>query len=385
MKLLHSHCKTKFMDIEVRKVTTKTELRKFVHFYTKLYKNSEYSPIPLHFDELETLSEEKNPAFENCKAQYWMAYKSGSPVGRIAAIVKNNELSTTNKPIGRFGWFDFIDDKEVSKILMNTAVAWIKEHNVEMVHGPFGFADMDRQGMLIEGFDKKGTFAALYNYSYYVEHLDTLGFNKSIDWVEYEITVDNLLIERVEKIANYAANKYDVRLVKLTRRKQLRKYVPAAFNLLNKEYAHLYGYTKLSDEQINHYVNMFINLVNIDFVSFVVDKNDVLIGFGVAMPSFTEASIKAKGKLLPFGWIHFLWAMKKNHTLDLYLVAVDKEYQKKGINALLITHTAKKAKEFGILRAETNIELETNNSVQSMWHFFDRNQHKRRRCYIREI
>ena len=373
------------MNIEIRRVSTKSEMRKFVSFYTNLYKDSKYSPIPLHFDELETLSEKKNPVFKSCKAQYWMAFKDGTPVGRIAAIVKDNELSTTNKPIGRFGWFDFVDDKEVSKALMNTAVEWIKEHNIEMVHGPFGFSDMDRQGMLIEGFDKLGTFAALYNFSYYEEHLDALGYKKSIDWVEYEIDVENLLVDRIEKIANYAAKRYEVRLVELTKRKQLQKYVPEAFNLLNKEYAHLYGFTKLSDEQIDHYVKMFINLIKIDFITFVVDKNDKMIGFGVTMPSFTEASIKAKGKLLPFGWFYFLQAMRKNHTLDMYLVAVESEYQKKGINAMLITHTAKKAKEFGILRAETNIELETNNSVQSMWQFFERTQHKRRRCYIKEI
>ncbi len=373
------------MNIEIREITTRRGMRKFVSFYTKLYKNCEYSPIPLHFDELQTLSENKNPAFKNCKAQYWMAFKDGNPVGRIAAIVKDNELSLDNKPIGRFGWFDFVDDKEVSEKLMKTALAWIKKHNRSIVHGPFGFTDMDRQGMLIEGFDKMGTFATPYNYSYYPEHLVAMGFGKSIDWVEYEIDAENLLIERVEKIANYTANKYEFRLVEITKRKQLYKYVPAAFDLLNKEYAHLYGFTKLSEEQIHHYVKMFINLVNIDFISFVVDKNDVLIGFGVTMPSFSEASIKAKGKLLPFGWYHFWRAMKKNHTLDLYLVAVSSEYQKKGVSALMMTYTARKAKEFGILRAETNIELETNNSVQSMWNFFERTLHKRRRCYIRDI
>ncbi|MCF6358898.1 MAG: GNAT family N-acetyltransferase [Draconibacterium sp.] len=373
------------MNIEVREITTKSDLRKFISFYTKLYNNCEYSPIPLHFDELETLLEDKNPAFKNCKAQYWMAYKNGKPVGRIAAIVKDNELSTTNKPIGRFGWFDFIDDKEVSEALMRTALEWIKEQGRIMVHGPFGFTDMDRQGMLIEGFDRMGTFATPYNYSYYPEHMEAMGFSKSIDWVEFEIDVENLLVERVEKIAKYAAIKHEFRLVKITKRKQLYKYVPAAFDILNNEYAHLYGFTQLSEEQINHYVKMFINLVSIDFISFVVDKDDKLIGFGVTMPSFSEASIKAKGKLLPFGWYHFWQAMKKNHTLDLYLVAVSSEYQKKGVSALLITHTARKAKEFGILRAETNIELESNNSVQSMWQFFERNQHKRRRCYIKDI
>jgi GNAT superfamily N-acetyltransferase len=373
------------MDIEIREVISKSDLKAFVKFYTTLYKKSEYASIPLHFDELETLSEEKNPAHKNCKTKYWVAYKNGEIVGRIAAIVKNNEITEDGKPIGRFGWFDFVDDKEVSGTLMETALAWIKEFDISVVHGPFGFTDLDRQGMLIEGFDRLGTFATLYNYPYYVEHLELLGFRKKIDWVEYEIGVENLAVERVTKIANYAAKKYGFRMIELKSRKELKKYIYDVFNMLNREYAHLYGFTKLSEEQVMHYVKMFINLVKLDFVSLVVDKNDKLIGFGIAMPSFTKASIKAKGNILPFGWFHFLRALKKNETLDLYLVAVDSEYQNKGVNALMITHTAKKAKEFGILRAETNIELENNNSVQSMWQYFEHEQHKRRRCYIKEF
>jgi GNAT superfamily N-acetyltransferase len=373
------------MNIEVKEVISKSDLKTFVQFFTTLYENSEYAPIPLHFDELETLSKEKNPAHKNCKAKYWIAYKNGKVVGRIAGIVKNNETTEDGNPIGRYGWFDFIDDKEVSKALMETALAWIKEFNISLVHGPFGFTDLDRQGMLIEGFDRLGTFAALYNYSYYVEHMEQLGFKKRIDWVEYEIDVENLAIDRVAKIAEYAAQKYEFRIVEVKSRKELKKYIFSVFNMLNKEYTNLYGFTQLTEEQIMHYVKMFINLVKLEFVSLVVDKNDVLIGFGIAMPSFTAASIKAKGKLFPFGWYHFLRALKKNEILDLYLVAVDSEYQKKGVNALLITQTAKKAKEFGILRAETNIELENNNSVQSMWQFFERDLHKRRRCYIKEF
>ncbi len=373
------------MNIEVREVTSKSDLKKFVNFFTTLYANCKYSPIPLHFDELETLSKEKNPAHKTCKAKYWIALKDGKVAGRISGIVKDNEVTEDNKPIGRFGWYDFIDDKEVSKALMDTALAWIKEFGISIVHGPFGFTDLDRQGMLIEGFDRMGTFAALYNYPYYVEHMEAMGFVKKIDWVEYEIDVENLIVDRVENIANYAAKKYGFKLVELTSRKQLKKYIYSVFALLNKEYAHLYGFSQLTEEQIMHYVKMFINLVKLDFLSLVVDKNDTLIGFGIAMPSFTEASIKAKGKVLPLGWYYFLRALKKNETLDLYLVAVDSEYQKKGVNALLISYTARKAKEFGIKRAETNIELENNNSVQSMWQFFERDQHKRRRCYIKEF
>ncbi len=373
------------MIIEVKEVKSKSDLRKFVNFYTTLYLKSDYSSFPLHFDELQTLLKKKNPAHKYCKAKYWMAYNDGKPIGRIAAIIKDNELSVDNKPIGRFGWFDFIDDKEVSSALMNTALNWIKKHGVNIVHGPFGFTDLDRQGMLIEGFDRMGTFATLYNYSYYIEHMQALKFNKSIDWVEYEINTKNLSVDRIYEIANYAAQKYGFRLVGLSSRKELKKYINDVFNLLNKAYVDLYGFTKLSEEQIKHYAKMFINLVKLDFISLVVDENNKLIGFGIAMPSFTEASRKAKGELLPFGWYHFFKALKKNNTLDLYLVAVDPEYQSKGVNALLISYTAKKAVDFGILRAETNIELENNSKVQNMWHLFDRTLHKRRRCYIKEF
>jgi len=373
------------MSIDIIEVSSKKELQKFVKFYTTLYQSCNYSPFPLHFDEMETLLKKKNPAHKHCKVKYWMAYKNGQPAGRIAAIIKENELSNDNKPIGRYGWFDFIDDKNVSKALMDTALNWIKKHDINVVHGPFGFTDLDRQGMLIEGFDKMGTFATLYNYPYYIEHMKELKFKKSIDWVEYEINTKNLSLNRINELAHYAAKKYEFSLVELSSRKELKKYIHDVFNLLNDAYADLYGFMKLTEEQVKHYAKMFINLIKLDFVSLVVDKNKELIGFGIAMPSFTEASRKAKGRLLPFGWYHFLQAIKKNEILDLYLVAVKSDYQSKGVNALLISHTAQKAAEFGILRAETNIELENNSKVQNMWHLFERTLHKRRRCYIKEI
>lgn len=373
------------MFVEIKKIVSKSDLKRFVNFYTNLYLKCKYAPLPLHSDELSTLSEKKNPAYKHCKIQYWMAFRDGLPVGRIAAIINEIECEKLDLPIGRFGWFDFIDDTEVSHALIRTAIDWLKEHKIYRVHGPFGFTDLDRQGMLIEGFDKMGTFATLYNYPYYIEHMESFGFSKGIDWIEYEIDVENLSVDRINIIAGYAADKYKYRMVALTSRKELKKYIYSVFDLLNKGFANLYGYTKLTKGQVEHYAKMFINLVKLDFISLVVDRNDVLIGFGIAMPSFTEASRKAKGRLLPLGWYFFFQALKKNHTLDLLLVAVDPDYQNKGVDALMISHTAKKASEFGILRAETNIELEDNSKVQNMWRFFEPNQHKRRRCYIKEF
>ena len=375
------------MAIEVRKVKSKANLNTFIGFFTDLYKNCNYASIPLHFDELLTLSKDKNPAHKHCKSQYWVAFRDGIPVGRIAAIINRKEYEKTGEAIACFGWFDFIDNKEVSQALMQTAIDWLKIENITQLHGPLGFSDFDRQGMLIEGFDKPGTFATIYNHAYYTKHMEHLGFSKSTDWVEYEINTEDLSssLQRIDRLCKYTSERYGFIIFELKSRKQLKKHIKSIFELLNISYNELYGFTQLSKEQIKHYTDMFINLVNLDFLSLVQNSTGKLIGFGLSIPSFTHASQKAKGKLLPLGWYHFLRALKKNDTLDLYLVAVHPDYQNKGVNALLINHTAKNAMKFGIKRTETNIELEDNNKVQNMWRFFDSHQHKRRRCFIKEI
>ncbi len=373
------------MTIEVRKVESKTDLNIFIDIYTDLYKNCKYASIPLHFDELLTLSKDKNPAHKHCKSQYWVAYQDGTPVGRIAAIINEKEHEKTGEAIARFGWFDFIDNNEVSQALMQTAIDWLKTENIKKLHGPLGFSDLDRQGLLLEGFDKTGTFATMYNHAYYTKHMEQLGFEKSTDWVEYEINTENMNLERIDRLCTYTSERYGFKILELKSRKQLKKHTKNIFELLNISYSELYGFTQLSKNQIKHYTDMFINLVNLDFLSLVQNNKGELIAFGLSIPSFTKASQKAKGKLLPLGWYHFLRALKKNDTLDLYLVAVHPDYQNKGVNALLMNHTAKNAIKFGIKHTETNIELEDNNKVQNMWRFFDSNQHKRRRCYIKEV
>ncbi len=373
------------MSIEIKKVNSSKDLKQFVNFYKELYLSSDYAPIPLYFDEIATLKFDKNPAFNHCEGAYFLAFQDNKVVGRIAAMINRLECEKVNKKIGRFGWFDFIDDKAVSKALMEKAIEWLKEHDINTVHGPLGFSDFDRQGMLLEGYDRLGTFATLYNYPYYIEHLEALGFEKSTDWVEFRINLETSPFEKIQRLADVVEERAGYHNIELKSRKQIRKYFPEIFRLLNQGYDKLYGYVALTEEQSKHYAEMFINLVNPKLVCLVADKNENIVAFGLTMPSLTKACQKAKGNLFPFGWWHLLRAMKKNDTLDFYLIAVDKEHQKKGVTAPIMAKIANSVREMKLKYAETNIMLEDNNDIHAMWRMFEYEQHKRRRCFIKSI
>ncbi len=373
------------MSIEIKRVSTPKELKQFINFFKTLYSSCEYAPIPLSFDEMETLKPDKNPAFKHCESEYLLALKDNKVVGRIAVIINRLECEKVNQKIGRFGWFDFIDDKAVSKALMEAGIAWLKERNITQLHGPLGFSDFDRQGMLLEGYDRLGTFATLYNYPYYIEHLEAFGFEKSIDWVEFRINIENSPLEKVQRIATIVEQRSGYHNIEIKTKKQLRKYFPDIFRLLNQGYDDLYGYVALTDEQTKHYAEMFINLVNLKLVCLIADRDEKVVAFGLTMPSLTKACQRAKGSLFPLGWWHLLKALKKNDTLDFYLIAVDKEHQKKGVTAPIMAKIANTVQEMNIKYAETNIMLETNKDIQATWHNFDYEQHKRRRCFIKTI
>ncbi len=373
------------MSIEIKKVTTSKELKQFIDFYKTLYATSKQAAIPLRFDEIATLRADKNPAFHHCKGEYFLAVEGKRIVGRIAVIINQLECEKINKKIGRFGWFDFIDNKEVSKALMERGIAWLKEHNITELHGPLGFSDFDRQGMLLEGYDHPGTFATLYNYPYYIEHLQDLGFKKSIDWVEFRINLETSPFEKIQKLADIVEERRGYHNIIIKSRKQLRKYFPDIFRLLNQGYDNLYGYVALTDEQTKHYAEMFINLVNPDLVCLIADKNENVVAFGLTMPSLTKACQKAQGNLFPFGWYHLLKAIKKNDTLDFYLIAADKEHQKKGVTAPIMAKISKSVQKMNFKYAETNIMLEDNKDIHAMWKIFEYEQHKRRRCFIKSI
>jgi GNAT superfamily N-acetyltransferase len=373
------------MSIAVREVKTKKELKLFIRFYTELYKDNLQVAFPMHIDEYNTLSQDKNPAFIHCKAKYWLAYEGTKIVGRIAAIINPKEQQKINEKIGRFGWFDFVDRYDVSSALIEMAEKWMLQKGVSKIHGPLGFSDLDRQGALIKGFDRPGTMATQYNYPYYAVHLEKLGFRKSTDWIEYELHTNGAKAELLQQIAARISKVSKCKSVKAKSRKEIKKYAPELFDIINESYADLYGCTELSQAQKKFYTDAYLNFVNLDLISLVADENGKLVGIGVSMPSFTKALQRMKGKLFPFGFLRMLKALKKNDRIDLYLIAVRKHVQGTGVNAIIMNDIVQGALKMGIKHAETNINLEDNHRILDMWRFFPSIQHKRRRCYIKDI
>ncbi|HJC97833.1 MAG TPA: N-acetyltransferase [Candidatus Phocaeicola merdavium] len=372
------------MAIIIKKVSSKKELKTFIRFNYELYKGNPYSVPDLYDDMLGTFSPKRNAAFEFCEADYFLAYNNNKVVGRVAAIINKRANETWNKKEVRFGWIDFIDDIEVSEALLDTVARWGKERGMEAMVGPLGFTDMDAEGMLIEGFDQLSTMSTIYNFPYYPQHLEKLGFEKEADWVEFKLTVPDKLPEKFVRISEIILQKYKLRIKKLKRKEiKTKNYGQKIFDLINEAYAPLYGYSKMTQRQINQYIKMYLPLIDLRMVSLVEDENGELIAVGISMPSLSEALQKAKGKMLPFGWYHLLKALffKKPKVLDLLLVGVKPEYQSKGVNALLFYDLVPVYQQMGFKYGESNPELELNKKVQSQWSAFESVQHKRRRAY----
>lgn len=372
------------MAIRIKKVSDKKELKTFIRFNYELYKDNAYSVPDLYDDMLNTFSPQKNAAFEFCEADYFLAYKDDKVVGRVAAIINRRANETWNKKEVRFGWIDFIDDLEVSKALLDTVEKWGKERGMEAMVGPLGFTDMDAEGMLVEGFDQLGTMATIYNYPYYPEHMQRLGLEKEADWVEFKLTVPDKLPEKFVRISEIILQKYKLKIKKLNRKELKEKnYGQRIFDLINEAYAPLYGYSQMTQRQINQYIKMYLPLIDLRMVSLVEDEAGELVAVGISMPSLSEALQKAKGKMLPFGWFHLLKALfiKKPKVLDLLLVGVKPEYQSKGVNALLFYDLVPVYQQMGFEYGESNPELELNKKVQAQWSAFESVQHKRRRAF----
>lgn len=372
------------MAIIIKKVSSKKELKTFIRFNYELYKGNPYSVPDLYDDMLGTFSPKRNAAFEFCEADYFLAYNNNKVVGRVAAIINKRANETWNKKEVRFGWIDFIDDIEVSEALLDTVARWGKERGMEAMVGPLGFTDMDAEGMLIEGFDQLSTMSTIYNFPYYPQHLEKLGFEKEADWVEFKLTVPDKLPEKFVRISEIILQKYKLRIKKLKRKEiKTKNYGQKIFDLINEAYAPLYGYSKMTQKQINQYIKMYLPLIDLRMVSLVEDENGELIAVGISMPSLSEALQKAEGKMLPFGWYHLLKALffKKPKVLDLLLVGVKPEYQSKGVNALLFYDLVPVYQQMGFKYGESNPELELNKKVQSQWSAFESVQHKRRRAY----
>ncbi len=365
----------------------KSELKKYVEFGNSLYKDSPYYVPNLVFDDIHTLLPEKNPAYDYCRAQSFMAYRDGKPAGRITAIINDRLNEKTGRKEARFGFVDFVDDKEVVDCLFSTVEQWARDRGMTEIVGPLGFSDMDREGMLVAGFEEMGTMATIYNYPYYPQHIERLGYTKDTDWIEFRITVPDVVPEKMTRVAEIVRKKFDLRVLKYTSAKKIKEdYGRALFHLINEAYANLYGYCSLSEKQIDYYIDMYLNILRLEYVSVVVDNKGSLIGVGISIPSLSQALRKSSGKLFPFGWARILRAMHgHNDVVDLLLVAVKPEYQSKGVNALFFADLCNIYIKNGVKFAESNIELESNKSVQSQWDYFDKRQHRRRRAYRKKL
>lgn len=366
----------------------RSNLVRFTHFQIDLYKGNQYYVPPLVIDDVNTLTPSKNPASEFCESACFMAYDAaGKPVGRIAAIINRAVNERKDAREVRFGWFDFIDSHEVSEALIKAAVDWGRERGMNKIVGPLGFTDLDHEGMLTFGYEELGTMATIYNYPYYVEHMERLGFRKEVEWLEYVMDVPDAIPERYNRIADIVKKKFGLRVLKYTSKKKVRRdYGHELFRLINEAYDKLYGYSPLTDRQIDYYVAQYIPLLDLKLVTLVVDSDNRLVGVGLSMPSMSRGLQKSRGRLLPFGWIPLLKGLKgKNDRVDLLLVAVKPEYQSKGVNALLFQDLIPQYIAKGYKWAESNPEMAANSKVQSQWEYFERRQHRRRAAFSKDI
>jgi GNAT superfamily N-acetyltransferase len=374
------------MSLEIKEVHTAKELKAFVKFSLKLYKNNPYYVPSLTFDEINTFDPKKNPAFDFCESACFLAIRDGEIVGRIAAILNKDTNKFWKQEHARFGWFDVINDIEVTKALIEAAENWAKAKGMKALKGPLGFCDLDHEGMLVEGFDEMGTFATIYNYDYYPKHLEKLGFHKDVDWKEYQITMPDQIPDRYARMAAIVSEKYNLHTVKFKKASELvKEYGAKIFRLWNDTYNVLYGFAPLTDRQVKYYIKMYLSLARADLISLIIDQDDNVVGMGIAIPSLSKAFQKAKGKILPFGFIYLLRALHKNDIVDLYLMGIHPDYQGKGLNAIIFADLVPIFIKNGYKLAETNPELEKNGRIQVLWSEFEKRQHRRRRIYIKEF
>ena len=369
----------------IKEVLTKKQLKEFIDLPYRLYKGNKFYLPQLKKDVKATFDKSTNPAFDFCEAKYWLAYKNNKLVGRIAAVINYSFIEKWQNKYMRFGWIEFEQDSNIAKALLNKVEEWAMEKGMSAVHGPLGFTNFDYAGLLIDGFDQLGTFATIYNYPYYASFIENAGYKKDVDWLEFKIKLPERMPEKLEKIARIVEKRLDLKVVKIRSKKDVIPYAKELFTLMNASYAELYGMVPLNDRQIAYNTKKYLGFIRPDFVSLVLDKNGALAAFGISMPSMALALQKANGHLFPFGIFHILKAFRKNDLGDLALIAVRKDLQGKGVNALLMHDLTKSYIKNGIKYAESNPELETNTKVQSLWEYYDTVQHKRRRCFIKHL
>lgn len=376
------------MALEIRKIGTKRELKKFIQFANDLYRDCPYYCPPIFFDEMNCFDPEMNPALEVCDYQLWMAYRDNKPVGRIAGIINHRANEKWGFKHVRFGWFDFIDDLEVSKALLDTVAVWGKERGMDGLNGPVGFTDFDHEGLLLEGYEYPAVMASLYNYPYYVRHMESYGLTKEADWVELQVYPPQGCPERLDRIANIVKERSHVRVDKVKNSRELvRKYGIEYMDVIDEAYQKLYNFQPMTIAQKNYYKNMYFPILNFDFVTIVVNEKDEIVGVGLGMPDISNALRKCDGKLFPFGWYHLLKALKAKQmeSFSFLLIAVRPDYQNMGINALFLQDQIPIINRYGIRKLETTNMLEDNKKIIDFFSQFDHKIHKRHRAYIKTI
>jgi GNAT superfamily N-acetyltransferase len=371
--------------VELAEVRSRADLKRFVAFPERLYRRDPRYVPKLIGEELSTLREDRNPAFEYCEARYWMATRDGVPVGRIAGIISHRDIEIWKRKRVRFGWIDFVDDPDIPSALLGAVEHWGRSRGLEAIHGPLGFCDFDRQGMLIEGFDELDVMTTTYNFPYYPMHLERLEYRKDVDWLEYLVAVPATIPERVDRIARAALERSGLRVLRTGRRSDLKPYIEEVFALINETYKALYSVVPLSGAQVRFYTKAFFGFVDHEYVKLILDAEGRLAAFGLSMPSLSRALQQTRGRLFPFGFIRVLHALRANDRLDLLLTAVRPDLQNKGLGAVLMLETWKTAAARGIRLAEAGPQLESNTKIRAQWANFDSRQHRRRRCYVKAI
>ncbi len=369
------------MNVTVHEVISSKDLKKFVKFPFKLYAQCKYWVPPLIYSEIQTLRKDINPAFEYCEARYWLAYRDGEIVGRIAGIINQRSIDKWGQRLVRIGWVDFIDDFEVSGALFDVVEKWAKEKGLEGTHGPLGFTDMDNEGLLVEGFEKLPTIANIYNYPYYIEHFEKHGYSKVEDWIQYIFNASQPIPEKVQRINSLIIQKYNLKILKFASVREILPRAREVFEVLNASFANLYGFVSLTDKEIDYYTKQYFSFIKPEFVCFIADATDKIIGFGISMPSLSKALQKAKGRMFPFGFIHILNALRKNDAIDLYLNGVLPEWQNRGVHSLYYSEMNKAYIRNNIKVAISNPQLESNTNAISAWKSYEKELYIRRRCY----
>lgn len=369
------------MTVIIKEVLSLKDLKRFVRFPRTLYKNDPLYVPPLDVDEMNSLRK-TNPAFAHCEGRYWLAYRDGEIVGRIAGIINHNANNDWNEKNIRFGWLDMIDDIEVTEALVNTVAEWGKERGLETMNGPWGFSDMDKEGLLVDGFDKEPSITTLYNFPYYGEHLERLGFRKEVDWIQRRIVLPSEVPAKLAEYDKIIREKYGVSVIVPRKAKDIKRRAEEIFAVLNDAYVVLHEFTRLTEKQVKMYIGQYMPFINKNMICVVVDRNDRVVGFAITMPSLSEGFRKAGGKLFPFGFFHILKSLRTFNTVECYLIGVIPEYKHKGINALIFNYLQNNYIKMGFKDVVSNPQLENNLAVQRLFDYYDSELYQRRRCYI---